>query len=667
MFHSSEPRAMARGVKAVLGATALATLGLMIPLAQGTFASSPHAAGTAPFTQTYQLSCNAPVVGALTVAMTISGTAPTSVSPGETFFITNSSATLTIPSSAIGAATGLLGATAITITASEFVVSDNGTPATVNLGAAPFGPLVSASTPISGSNPATVTVPATPIAQVGPVIPPASGSFTAFPGASIADISFTTTGGKLDLGNTNCAAPSNPAPMVTIPVGAGTTTTQPAGPATVSSVLPSQGPLAGGETVTLSGSGFTGATQVSFGSTAGTNVNVLSDSQLTVVSPAGASGQVSLTVTTPSGTSSGGPGYTYTDGPIVTSVSPTSGPPGGGTSVTVSGFNLTGATGVSFGSAAATGIQVASATQLTAVSPAGSPGAVDITVTSPNGTSAKSSLDQFTYGSPPPASQGYWIAGSDGSVYAFGAAQYLGGMGGTALQSPVLAIAATPDDQGYWMVAGDGGVFAFGDAKYYGSMAGSPLQAPIVGITATSDGRGYYLLGSDGGVFAFGDAQPFGSLVGQTLNGAFALQLVLTPSGNGYAIVDSVGDVWEFGDAINQLPSLSGTTVSTPVVSLQITNTLKGAWLMGNDGVIGIAGDAKYFDDGTPGQHDLSGTTVTSPIMKLQVTPDDGGYWMVGNDGAVYAFGDAQYLGGPMSVTGGPMPFGHGIVGIAGF
>jgi len=54
----------------------------------------------------------------------------------------------------------------------------------------------------------------------------------------------------------------------------------------VSSVSPSSGPVAGGTMVTVMGSGFTGATKVVFGTVAGTEVTVLNDSTLTVVSPA---------------------------------------------------------------------------------------------------------------------------------------------------------------------------------------------------------------------------------------------------------------------------------------------------------------------------------------------------------------------------------------------
>ena len=72
--------------------------------------------------------------------------------------------------------------------------------------------------------------------------------------------------------------------------------------------------------------------------------------------------------------------------PAVASVSPSSGPAAGGTSVTISGANFTHATAVRFGSTAATSFVVDSATEITAVSPAGA-GTVKVTVTTPAGTS----------------------------------------------------------------------------------------------------------------------------------------------------------------------------------------------------------------------------------------------------------------------------------------
>jgi Ricin-type beta-trefoil lectin domain/IPT/TIG domain len=80
--------------------------------------------------------------------------------------------------------------------------------------------------------------------------------------------------------------------------------------------------------------------------------------------------------------------------PVVTGISPGSGPAAGGTGVTVTGTGLSGGS-VAFGPNAATGVSCA-ATSCTATSPAGT-GTVDVKVTTSGGTSAATSADQFTY------------------------------------------------------------------------------------------------------------------------------------------------------------------------------------------------------------------------------------------------------------------------------
>jgi large repetitive protein len=65
----------------------------------------------------------------------------------------------------------------------------------------------------------------------------------------------------------------------------------------------SRGPVVGGTTIQIMGSGFTGATAVNFGSTPGTSLVVNSDTLITVVSPSGSVGVVDVTVVTPGGTS----------------------------------------------------------------------------------------------------------------------------------------------------------------------------------------------------------------------------------------------------------------------------------------------------------------------------------------------------------------------------
>jgi len=111
--------------------------------------------------------------------------------------------------------------------------------------------------------------------------------------------------------------------------------------------------------------------------------------------------------------------------PTITSVSPTTGSTAGGTSVTITGTNLNGATSVTFGGTPnATGaMTVNNATLITVTAPAHAAGTVDITVTSPAGTSAICAADKFTYGGEPTVSTemgtfrpstGYWYLDTNG-------------------------------------------------------------------------------------------------------------------------------------------------------------------------------------------------------------------------------------------------------------
>src|SRR5260221_313310 len=146
--------------------------------------------------------------------------------------------------------------------------------------------------------------------------------------------------------------------------GAATVTMQ--GPA-ITGINSNSGPAAGGTKVTITGSNFTNATSVSFGTTATAPTNKGRGAELVTMQR-----------------------------PAVTGINPTSGPAAGGTKVTITGSNFTGATSVSFGTTATNNFTVDSDTQITVVSPAGS-GTVDVTVTTPEGTSTASTADQFSY------------------------------------------------------------------------------------------------------------------------------------------------------------------------------------------------------------------------------------------------------------------------------
>ena len=82
--------------------------------------------------------------------------------------------------------------------------------------------------------------------------------------------------------------------------------------------------------------------------------------------------------------------------PAITRVAPSKGPAEGGTSVKITGTNLASATSVAFGPTSAA-FAVKSATSILAIAPAGAAGTVDVTVTTPVGTSAIVLGDHFKY------------------------------------------------------------------------------------------------------------------------------------------------------------------------------------------------------------------------------------------------------------------------------
>jgi len=112
---------------------------------------------------------------------------------------------------------------------------------------------------------------------------------------------------------------------------------------------------------------------------------------------------VALTVFAADGTSAGaarnvlvGPATL----PSITKIAPRKGPASGGTSVTITGSHLGEATAVRFGALPAASFKASSPNKLSAVAPAGTAGKLDITVTTPQGTSATVWADHFKLGPP---------------------------------------------------------------------------------------------------------------------------------------------------------------------------------------------------------------------------------------------------------------------------
>ncbi|MCC6335787.1 MAG: IPT/TIG domain-containing protein, partial [Myxococcales bacterium] len=153
----------------------------------------------------------------------------------------------------------------------------------------------------------------------------------------------------------------------------------------VTSFAPREGPLAGGTEVTLNGQGFTQDTQVLFGNFSSPRITFVSSSQLKAVAPRGAVADlVDVVVYNKNGVNTQRRSYRYVSEPVLTSLSPMTGPVAGGTVVTVTGAGLSGVTAVRFGALDGTALSVASDASLTVTTPAAaSTGAVDVTLVTP--------------------------------------------------------------------------------------------------------------------------------------------------------------------------------------------------------------------------------------------------------------------------------------------
>jgi hypothetical protein len=280
-------------------------------------------------------------------------------------------------------------------------------------------------------------------------------------------------------------------------------------------------------------------------------------------------------------------------------------------------------------------------------------GATSSTTTAPPG-------GQPTTGGPgvalsPAEAGGYWLASSDGGVFAFGGARFFGSVV-TARRRPVdiTGIAATPDHKGYWLVGSDGGVFAFGDARFFGSLpelrarhasAGAhPIpSAPIVGITSTEGGHGYYLVSSEGAVYAFGDARFAGSC-GYLYGGcpSQTRALVADGTGRGYWLVLADASSEAFGDA----PALRdrvclGEALSTQVEAAVGSPDGRGYWALLGNGTTCRAGDATGIGIWAA----YAAAPFGNPAVAMVTTDKGAGAWLVFANGDVSPYGTALDLG----------------------
>ena len=241
---------------------------------------------------------------------------------------------------------------------------------------------------------------------------------------------------------------------------------------------------------------------------------------------------------------------------------------------------------------------------------------------------------------PSPGHAGYWLVGSDGSVYQRGTTNF-GGLSTDSLNAPIVGGAATPSGLGYWMVASDGGIFSFGDANFYGSMGAVKLNQPVVGMAADSATGGYWMVAADGGVFSF-NAPFYGSMGAVKLNQP-VVGMAPTPDGKGYWLVAADGGIFSFGDAAFY-GSTGNIKLNSPIVGMTTDTSTGGYWL--------VAADGGVFSFNAPFYGSMGGTPLNAPVVGLYAAPQGAGYWMAGSDGGIFTFGSVPFLGAANKPTG---------------
>lgn len=350
-----------------------------------------------------------PVVGGLT---------PTSAGPGSTVTVSGagfvgvsavrfgsaSSSSVTVVSAGTLRAVVPAGSGSVDVT----VVTPSGVSAAVSASRFSYLPLPT----VTGLSPSTVRS--------------AGGTSVTISGSGLAGATSVTFGG---VAASSFTVLSSTQISAVVPPGTGTVDalvatvagTSPAGPAskltyapvpTIAGLVPNSGPVAGGSTVTITGSGLAGVSSVLFGGVAAASFVPVSDSEVRAVVPANAAPTtVDVRVTTPGGTSPIVPvgEFRYAGAPSVTGLAPTSGAGSGGTKVFIVGDNLSTVTGVFFGSSPARSFTIQTvmgSTFVEAIAPSGS-GTVQVRVTSPSGTSISGLVSTFTFYAVSPAAVSY--------------------------------------------------------------------------------------------------------------------------------------------------------------------------------------------------------------------------------------------------------------------
>jgi formylglycine-generating enzyme required for sulfatase activity len=157
----------------------------------------------------------------------------------------------------------------------------------------------------------------------------------------------------------------------------------------ITGLSPANGCSVGGTVITIYGSSLAQTAGVTIGGVPCLAVTPLSSSVVRATTPPGSVGEFPVELLTPGGVATSPIGFRY-ETIAIGSAQPGFGPPSGGTAITISGACLEGVTSVKFGGVDAASFSVLSTTEISAVTPAGALGPVDVEVVAAKGTAALS-------------------------------------------------------------------------------------------------------------------------------------------------------------------------------------------------------------------------------------------------------------------------------------
>ena len=267
----------------------------------------------------------------------------------------------------------------------------------------------------------------------------------------------------------------------------------------VTAITPARGSKQGGEAVIIHGRQFTDGTKVAFGGRVSPSVQVLNATTLRVITPIGDGGPVSVNVEVP-GTDVfiAEDAFTYVNAAprVVMAIRPQEGAAAGGTKVTIVGTGFAKGAAVAIGGKPAREVKVVSDTRITAVTPKGALGKVNVAVRDPK-LPAAILENGFEYVAAPqisgirpargPAAGGAKVT-ITGSGFAAGAEVSFGGQPATDVKvvsptritavapagepGPVAVVVTNPDEPAATLKKG----FTYGPAQPAGPGPGEPTQ-----------------------------------------------------------------------------------------------------------------------------------------------------------------------------------------------